>query len=104
MASYKTKMKRANRKLLHMIAPYKSTPQLKMISRHTYSKFLDAGKIGIHLAERGLQIYHTARAGIAAGSALYSAAAPYLGAAAVVALQNETFYMKTHGLVHCFPR
>ena len=57
-----------------------------MISRHTSRKLLNAGKTGIHLAERGLQIYHTARAGIAAGSALYSAAAPYLGAAAAIAL------------------
>ena len=60
-----------------------------MISQHTYRKLVNAGKSGIHLAERGLHIYHTARAGIAADSA----AAPYLGAAVAVALNNIYIYI-----------
>ena len=57
-----------------------------MISQHTSRKLLNAGKTGISLLERGLGVYHTARGAMAAGSALYSAAAPYLTAAAAVAL------------------
>ena len=58
-----------------------------MISQHTSRKLLEAGKTGVHLAERGLQVYHTVRGAVAAGSALYSAVSPYvMGAAAVRAL------------------
>ena len=39
---------------------------------------------GLSLAERGLATYNTLRAGYAAGSAIASAAAPYLAAGAAV--------------------
>ena len=54
-----------------------------MISRTTTRRLAAAGKTGIHLAERGLQAYHLARGVAAAGSAIASAAAPYLATAAI---------------------
>ena len=40
-------------------------------------------KQGAHILERGLQIYHGVRGAIAAGSAVASAAAPYMTAMAL---------------------
>ena len=57
-----------------------------MISKQTGRKLLQAGKTSVSLMEKGLGLFHTVRGAAAAGSALYSAAAPYLTTAAAVAL------------------
>ena len=47
-------------------------------------KLLNGAKQGAHILERGLQIYHGVRGAIAAGSAVASAAAPYMTAMGAV--------------------
>ena len=59
---------------------------IKMIPRTTSRKLVQVGKTGLHVAEKGLQAYHVARGVAAAGNAIASAAMPYIGTAAAVAL------------------
>ena len=56
-----------------------------MVSRHHHSRrLLDKAKQGAHILERGLAIYHGVRGAVATGSAIASAAAPYLAAGAAI--------------------
>ena len=56
-----------------------------MNNRHINSrKLLNGAKRGAHILERGLQFYHGVRGAIAAGSAVASAAAPYMTAMGAV--------------------
>ena len=49
--------------------------------RHINSRrLMNGAKQGAHILERGLQIYHGVRGALAAGSAVASAAAPYMTA------------------------
>ena len=49
------------------------------MNRHFNSrKLVNGAKQGAHILERGLQIYHGVRGAMAAGSAVASAAAPYM--------------------------
>ena len=64
-----------------------------MISKSSGRKVLSGIGHGISLAEKGLAAYHTVRAGYAAGSALLSAAAPYMAATAAV-LQIRSAYQR----------
>ena len=51
-----------------------------MNRHHSSRRLLNRAKQGAHILERGLQIYHGACGAIAAGSAVASAAAPYMTA------------------------
>ena len=51
-----------------------------MNRHHASRRLLNGAKQGAHILERGLQIYHGVRGAIAAGSAVASAAAPYMTA------------------------
>ena len=55
-----------------------------MNRHHPSRRLLDKAKQGVHILERGLQIYHGVRGAVAAGSAVASAAAPYFAAGAAV--------------------
>ena len=55
-----------------------------MNRHHPGRRLLDKAKQGAHILERGLAIYHGIRGAVATGSAIASAAAPYMAAGAAV--------------------
>ncbi len=55
------------------------------MNRHHPGRWLlDRAKQGAHILERGLAIYHDIRGAVATGSAIASAAAPYMAAMGAV--------------------
>ena len=55
-----------------------------MSRHHPGRRLLDKAKQGAHILERGLAIYHGIRGAVATGSAIASAAAPYMAARAAI--------------------
>ena len=55
-----------------------------MNRHHPGRRLLDKAKQGAHILERGLAIYHGIRRAVATGSAIASAAAPYMAAGAAI--------------------
>ena len=55
-----------------------------MKRHHPGCRLLDKAKQGAHILGRGLAIYHGIRGAVATGSAIASAAAPYMAAGAAI--------------------